>query len=322
YMVPSFLVYLAQLPLTPNGKLDRKALPAPDASKSQQAYVAPQSELEQRIAAIWQDVLGLERIGLNDNFFELGGDSIISIQVVSRARQAGIRFTPKELFQHQTVQALAAVAQQGEAGAGIDQGPVTGELALLPIHQAFFDTAVPARQHWNQSVLLKPAQALDGALLEQALQALTVQHDALRLRFAHNNGQWQAHFAATAGENLLWQERTDDVEALANRAQRSLDLSNGPLLRGVLAQLENGEQRLLLVVHHLAVDGVSWRILFEDLQTAYSQLSRGEAVQLPAKTSSIKHWAEQLQAHARSGALDAELAYWQAQLRDAPVDLP
>ncbi len=110
YMVPAQLIFLDQLPLSPNGKLDRKALPKPDANLLQKAYVAPQSPLEQQIAAIWQDVLKLERVGLNDNFFELGGDSIISIQVVSRARQQGIAFTPKELFQHQTVQGLASVA--------------------------------------------------------------------------------------------------------------------------------------------------------------------------------------------------------------------
>ncbi|MEN8643078.1 phosphopantetheine-binding protein, partial [Pseudomonas sichuanensis] len=110
YMVPAHLLQLPALPLTPNGKLDRKALPLPDLESAQADYQAPATDLEQRIAAIWQDVLKLERIGARDNFFELGGDSIISLQVVSRARQAGIHFTPKQLFQHQTVQGLAAVA--------------------------------------------------------------------------------------------------------------------------------------------------------------------------------------------------------------------
>ncbi|MFJ4258068.1 amino acid adenylation domain-containing protein, partial [Pseudomonas monteilii] len=134
YMVPAYFMFLDALPLTPNGKLDRKALPQPDAGQLQQAYVAPVSALEQRIAAIWADVLKVEQVGLTDNFFELGGDSIISIQVVSRARQAGIHFTPKALFQHQTVQGLATVASEGEGGLSIDQGPVTGQALLLPIH--------------------------------------------------------------------------------------------------------------------------------------------------------------------------------------------
>ncbi|MGG7637882.1 condensation domain-containing protein, partial [Pseudomonas sp. ES1] len=322
YMVPAHLLQLDALPLTANGKLDRKALPAPDASQAQQAYVAPRSELEQRIAAIWQDVLKVERVGLADNFFELGGDSIISIQVVSRARQAGIRFTPKELFQHQTVQGLASVAQQGEAQAQIDQGPVQGEMPLLPIQQRFFEQAIPQRHHWNQSVLLAPAQPLDPALLEAALQALVAQHDALRLSFAQGADGWQARFVERAAQPLLWVRDCDDLEALGNQAQRSLDLANGPLLRAVLATLADGQQRLLLIVHHLVVDGVSWRVLFEDLQQAYQQLQAGQAVQLPAKTSSLKAWAERLAQYAQGDALQAELAYWREQLQDVPATLP
>lgn len=192
HMIPAHLLLLAQLPLTGNGKLNRSALPAPDASQAQQAYQAPRSELEQRLAAIWQDVLKLPQVGLNDNFFELGGDSIISIQVVSRARQAGIRLNPKDLFQHQTVQRLALVAQLGVEESTIDQRAVTGAAQLLPIQQQFFEDQIPERHHWNQSVLLKPRQALDAAKVEQVLRALVVHHDALRLSFAAHDGVWQA----------------------------------------------------------------------------------------------------------------------------------
>src|SRR5690606_14784883 len=183
YMVPAHLMFLEAWPLTGNGKLDRRALPRPDASQLQQAYVAPQSELEQRIAAIWAQVLKLEQVGLTDNFFELGGDSIISIQVVSRARQAGIRISPKDLFQHQTVQSLATGAQVGTAGTAPDQVALVGPTPLLPMQQLFFDSVQVQRHHWNQSVLLKPSQALDASLLERALQAVVAHHDALRLRF-------------------------------------------------------------------------------------------------------------------------------------------
>nr|WP_328821891.1 non-ribosomal peptide synthase/polyketide synthase [Pseudomonas carbonaria] len=314
YMVPAHLLFLDRLPLTPNGKLDRKALPQPDASQMQQAYVAPRTELEQRIAAIWQDVLKLERVGLADNFFELGGDSIISLQVVSRARQAGIQFTPKDLFQHQTVQGLAAVARRSE-GPVIDQGAVTGVLPLTPIQQWFFEAEIPERHHWNQSVLLKPGERIDPDHLRAALQALVEHHDALRLRFEQRNGAWQAEFQGVAPVDVLWTSHLADLaelEQVANEAQRSLSLENGPLLRAVLAELPGGSQRLLLVIHHLVVDGVSWRVLLEDLQRAYRSLG------LPAKTSSFKAWAEHLQAH----AFDGELAYWQAQLQDAVDELP
>ncbi|MEZ0198182.1 phosphopantetheine-binding protein, partial [Pseudomonas qingdaonensis] len=161
YMVPVHWVLMARLPLTPNGKVDRKALPLPDMSQARQAYVAPRSELEQQLAAIWQDVLKLEQVGLDDNFFELGGDSIVSIQVVGRARQAGIAFSPKDVFEQQTVQGLARVARRGAAQQQIDQGPVSGELHLLPAQAEFFALAIPERHHWNQSVLLDALQPLD-----------------------------------------------------------------------------------------------------------------------------------------------------------------
>ncbi|MGF6109832.1 non-ribosomal peptide synthase/polyketide synthase [Pseudomonas frederiksbergensis] len=327
HMVPAYLLLLERLPLTPNGKLDRKNLPKPDVSQLQQAYVAPQSALEQQLATIWQDVLKLDQVGLSDNFFELGGDSIISIQVVSRARQAGIRFTPKDLFQHQTIQALATVARLGEQAQLIDQGPVTGELALLPVQQVFFAQAIPERQHWNQAVMLKPTQTLDAAVLEQALGALITHHDGLRLSFVEQADGWQAQYRAInqQAEGIVWAVDVADaagLEAVTNEAQRSLNLENGPLVRAVLANLDDGSQRLLLAIHHLVVDGVSWRILFDDLQTAYRQLSAGEPLQLPAKTSAAKAWAEQLQTYARSAPLQQELAYWQQQLQGADVALP
>ncbi|SDZ66206.1 non-ribosomal peptide synthetase [Pseudomonas sp. NFIX28] len=325
YMVPTYLLFLEALPLTPNGKLDRKALPKAEASQMQQVYVAPQTELEQQLAAIWADVLKLEQVGLTDNFFELGGDSIISIQVVSRARQAGIRFSPRDLFQYQTVQGLASVAEQGEGGLQIDQGLVQGDSALLPVQQWFFAEPMSERHHWNQSVLLKPARPLDAGVLEPALQALVLQHDALRLGFVEQAQGWTARYREASEQPLLWQVTVADAQELQQqglRAQRSLDLQQGPLLRAVLFTLGDGSQRLLLAIHHLVVDGVSWRILLEDLQQSLGQLAAGQALKLPAKTSSTQAWAEQLQAYAASPALQQELGYWQAQLADADASLP
>jgi len=328
YMVPTYFMFLADMPLTPNGKLDRKGLPQPDASLLQQAYVAPQSELEHQLAAIWADVLRVPQVGLNDNFFELGGDSIISIQVVSRARQAGIRFTPKDVFLHQTVQSLAGVARQGVEGPSISQAALSGEAMLLPIQQAFFADEIAERHHWNQSVVLQPHERLDPATLIQALQALIVHHDALRSQFHSGTHGWQSVYRGAEqhqADVVLWQSRLHDIDgltALGEEAQRSLNLSHGPLMRAVLAQLNDGSQRLLLVIHHLVVDGVSWRVLLEDLQTAYRQLTRGAAVVLPAKTSSTRDWAQRLQQYAQGEALRLELEGWQARLQGAEADLP
>jgi hypothetical protein len=251
---------------------------------------------------------------LDDNFFELGGDSIISIQVVSRARQAGIRLSPRDLFQYQSVRSLALVATFEQA-ASIDQGPVSGEVMLTPVQQSFFAQAIPVREHWNQSLLLIPRKALEPARLDAALTQVINHHDALRLRFVEQAEGWQQTHAAPIAAPGLWQSHaSDDTElaALCEAAQRSLDLEQGPLLRAALVSMADGTQRLLLVVHHLVVDGVSWRILLEDLQQAYG------AAPLPAKTCAYQVWARQLQAHAQT--LNAQLAYWQAQTADA--DLP
>ncbi|HDQ9493825.1 TPA: non-ribosomal peptide synthase/polyketide synthase [Pseudomonas aeruginosa] len=327
YMLPAHLLFLACMPLTPNGKLDRKGLPKPSADQQQRDYQAPRSEVERQLATIWAEVLKLEQVGLADNFFEIGGDSIISLQVVSRARQLGIHFTPKMLFEAQTIGALAPLAESGTQVLAIDQGPVTGVTPLLPIQQGFFAEEVAERHWWNQSVLLEAREPLDARLLEQALRGVLAHHDALRLSFAREAAGWTArHRGVEEGAAaLLRVARVADLaalRALADEVQRSLDLADGPLLRALLATFDDGSQRLLLVIHHLVVDGVSWRILFEDLQTAYRQLLAGQAVELPAKTSAFRDWAERLQAFAGDGGLDGELAYWQGQLQGASSDLP
>ncbi|WP_285420565.1 non-ribosomal peptide synthetase [Pseudomonas sp. efr-133-TYG-5] len=324
YMVPTHLILLASMPLTANGKLDRRALPAPDPELNRQDYVAPSNELEQTLAQIWCEVLNVEQVGLNDNFFELGGDSILSIQVVSRARQQGIHFSPRDLFQHQTVQTLAAVASRSETVTA-EQGLVSGESRLTPIQHWFFDSEIPQRQHWNQALLLEPTARLEPHRLEQALLALIEQHDALRLRFTEVNGAWQATHRPVTDAAVLWPVRVpsmDTCAALFADAQRSLDLAQGPLLRAVLVDGPDGQQRLFIAIHHLVVDGVSWRVLLDDLQTVYRQLDADQSVKLPAKTSAFKDWAARLQAYAGSESLREELAWWQAQLAGPNADLP
>ena len=324
YMVPAHLIVLQSMPLTANGKLDRRALPEPDPEANRQAYVAPRSELEHSLAAIWCAVLNVEQVGLDDNFFELGGDSILSIQVVSRARQAGIHFSPRDLFQHQTVQSLAAVATRSELIIA-EQGLLTGPSGLTPIQHWFFDTDIPARQHWNQALMLKPLQLLDAHRLEQALLAVLEHHDALRLSFTPRDAQWHAEHLGVPEGGVLLQAQVRDMQActaLFTDTQRSLDLAQGPLLRALLVDGPQGQQRLLIAIHHLVVDGVSWRVLLEDLQNVYRQLSEGQSVSLPAKTSALRDWAARLQAYAHSESLREELSLWQAQLAGPTVALP
>ncbi|KQM47507.1 non-ribosomal peptide synthetase [Pseudomonas sp. Leaf15] len=324
YMVPAHLIVLDSMPLTANGKLDRRALPQPDPEANRQTYVAPRNELEQSLAAIWCAVLKVQQVGLDDNFFELGGDSILSIQVVSRARQAGIHFSPRDLFQHQTVQTLAAVATRSEQVTA-EQGLLTGSSGLTPIQHWFFDTEIPHRQHWNQALLLKPLQLLEPHRLEQALLAVLEHHDALRLSFSKRDAQWHAEHLAVPQGGVLMQAQVRDMQdctALFTDTQRSLDLEHGPLLRALLVDGPQGQQRLLIAIHHLVVDGVSWRVLLEDLQTVYRQLSDGQSVSLPAKTSALRDWAARLRAYAGSESLREELSLWQEQLAGPAVELP
>ncbi|KAF2410814.1 non-ribosomal peptide synthase domain TIGR01720/amino acid adenylation domain-containing protein [Pseudomonas antarctica] len=324
YMVPAHLIVLDSMPLTANGKLDRRALPQPDPEANRQHYVAPRNELEHSLAAIWCAVLNVQQVGLDDNFFELGGDSILSIQVVSRARQAGIHFSPRDLFQHQTVQTLAAVATRSEQVAA-EQGVLTGSSGLTPIQHWFFDTDIPNRQHWNQALLLKPLQLLDPHRLEQALLAILEHHDALRLSFTPRDAHWHAEHLAVPQGGVLMQAQVRDMQqcsALFTDTQRSLDLEHGPLLRALLVDGPQGQQRLLIAIHHLVVDGVSWRVLLEDLQTVYRQLSDGQSVSLPAKTSALRDWAARLQAYANSESLREELTVWQDQLAGPAAALP
>jgi amino acid adenylation domain-containing protein/non-ribosomal peptide synthase protein (TIGR01720 family) len=321
YMVPAQTVLIEQMPLSPNGKLERKRLPAPTAQISQRAFEAPRSEHEQVLAQIWQDVLGVVQVGRQDNFFELGGDSIISIQVVSRARRAGLSLQPRDLFQQQTLQALAAVVKE-QAAPLAQQGPVDGVQKLTPIQRWFFDEPIPQRAHWNQAVLLTPRETLDLPRLQSALQRVLKQHDALRLRFSLVDGQWSARYVGADSADvidMLWTARVANeasLESVCDEAQRSLSLQDGPLLRVALIAQADGSQRLLLVIHHLAVDGVSWRVLLEDLQAAY----QGE--ELPPKTSAFQAWAEKLDTYARSATAADELSWWQAQLAGASDSLP
>jgi len=332
YMVPTAFVILNAIPLTPNGKVDYKALPAPEiAPELEKIYVAPRTPEEEQLAKIWAEVLGLKQVGIDDNFFELGGDSILSIQVISKANQVGLQLTPKHLFEHQTIAQLAAIAETTDS-IKTETGLVTGEVPLTPIQHWFFAQNLPDPHHWNQSVLLEVWQNLDFQILEQVVKRSLQHHDALRLRFQPTENGWQQVNAApdeivpVTRVDLSGQSEVEQEKAIASTAaelQASLNLSAGPLMR--VAYFDLGEDklaRLLIIIHHLVVDGVSWRILLEDLQTAYQQLSQGEEIQLPAKTTAFKQWAEKLSEYAYSPGLQSELEYWQNQTQKQIIYLP
>ncbi|MEO0539739.1 MAG: amino acid adenylation domain-containing protein [Cyanobacteria bacterium P01_A01_bin.105] len=305
YMVPAVVVPLRAFPLNANGKIDRQALPAPS-RRSEVEQTAASTTAEQTLVGIWQDLLRVETIGIHDNFFELGGDSILSIQVIARANQAGLQLTPRQLFEHQTIAGLAAVAGTATA-AKAEQGPIGGVAPLTPIQHRFFEQAVDNRNHWNQALLLEARESLKPDLLEQALNHLIQYHDALRLRFQRQDDRWQAVHGDHRPLSLQRIDATDcaDVETQivthADALQTSLNITDGPLMGAAWFDFGPARSaRLLVVVHHLVIDGVSWRVLLEDLQTVYGQLQSGVAIALPPKTTSFQQWGKHLVTYSQS----------------------
>jgi amino acid adenylation domain-containing protein/non-ribosomal peptide synthase protein (TIGR01720 family) len=328
YMVPAAFVVLDALPLLPNGKIDRRALPAPDEVARVEVggdFVAPEGAVETELSRIWAALLRVPRVGVHDNFFELGGDSIVGIQMVARAAQAGIRLTPRQVFLHPTIAALAAEA--GAAPAVVaEQGPVTGPVIATPIQRWWMEQRFASPHHWNQAVFFEVRERLDAPALEAALGAILAHHDALRLRL----GADDALFIAPPGDPPpIWRidlegvapaERRVTIEQVAADAQGSLDLASGPIVRVVVFDLgPDAPSRLLFVIHHLAVDGVTWRFLTEDLWSAYRQALRGSPPKLPPKTTSFQRWAARLAEHARARDVEGERAHW-IEVAHAPVD--
>jgi non-ribosomal peptide synthase protein (TIGR01720 family) len=294
-------------------------------------YVAPQNEIEQTLADIWQEILGIEQIGIYDNFFELGGDSLLSIQITTKANKAGLRITNQHLFEYPAIAQLAEVVGKKQTVVS-EQGLLEGTLPLTPIQHWFFEQNLLDQHHWNQGILLEVQQPLKPAIMEEVVQHLLAHHDALRLRFVPEEPSWQ-QFYDRPGTRLsfkqvdLSQLSSESQESAFEEAvadlQASLNISSGPLIQVALFDLGSGKpQRLLLIIHHLAVDISSWRILLEDLETAYHQIDQKNAIQLPLKTTSLKQWSQQLIKYAQSQQLQAEQAYWLSASRKRVLPLP
>nr|WP_227106804.1 non-ribosomal peptide synthetase [Chromobacterium rhizoryzae] len=329
YMLPAQWIALRQWPVGPNGKTDRAALPAPQTDAASPARDrAPDTPQERALAAIWQQVLGREDIGADDNFFQLGGDSILGLQIVAQARQAGLALAARDIFSHPTVAELAAQVRPARPEAELPEIPSGAPLPLTPAQHWFFErlSALPRPGHWNQALLLSVAAGVSAPALRDALLRLEQSHDAFRLRFAAGADGWRQHYAPReALREEDWLERVDlsalpaaeraaAIEARAEAAQRALDLERGPLLRAVHFDCGDGEAgRLLLLIHHLIVDGVSWRVLLQDL----AGLLAGVAP--PPARVGFGHWA--LRPRAPSAE---ERAYWldQARLAADAVRVP
>ncbi len=325
YMVPAYFVQLDNFPLTNNGKIDRSALPDP-VIHSEVEYVEPRNEIERVLVEVWRDLFRMDQVSIHDHFFLLGGDSIKTMQLAARLNEFGLKLMVQDVFKYPTIAQLSdhiVVKESNEE----ELPPVEGEVPLSPIQQWFFDSKFIAPNHWNQAVMLKATNKLDEKALELVMEQLVIHHDALRMVYKELEGNvvqinLAADKPAPATLETIDLSHYDHTESklfariiqLSNEAQQSFDLENGPLIKAV-HMTTNHSSYVLLVIHHLVVDGVSWRILLEDLASGYELAINGHNVRFPSKSTSYKVWSERLRQDASQYMhWDKEETYWLKQL--------
>ncbi|WP_426094745.1 amino acid adenylation domain-containing protein [Flavobacterium sp. DSR2-3-3] len=318
YMVPNFFVAMDAIPLTGNGKVDRKLLPnveENDLIKTE--YVAPRSEEEKVLASVWSDILKYEKIGVKDSFYNLGGDSIKSILIISRLRQLGYTLKIDQILRNPVLEDLARFIVVTTNV--IDQKEVEGEAALTPIQRYFFESeTIPNKNYYNQAVILKSKEALEPSVLNSSIDSLVTHHDALRMVYKHIDNRWSQFNKNTSGIHykINFYDLTEDADELTalntigNELQSTFDIGSGDLFHVGHFRMSDGD-RLVLIIHHLVIDGVSWRILLEDLSNLYSSYKSENEAKLPAKTDSFKRWASLQKDFAKGKEMQAERGYWE-----------
>ncbi|MGB0524987.1 MAG: amino acid adenylation domain-containing protein, partial [Flammeovirgaceae bacterium] len=334
YMIPRVMMELESFPTNFSGKVAVDQLPDPVMSELiDSKHVAPRSTVEKQLATIWQELLGLEAVGIHDNFFELGGDSIITIQVVSRAKRFSLQLKPRDLFEAQTIEKLAGVVEKRSKLIVGEQGLLTGDVPLMPIQQQWFaEGEYPEMSHFNQDMLLSLDKALLEAHLAEAVRALTTHHDALRFKYTKHENGWQQTYGSHEGQvsvvnlqDVQADQLPQEIEATCTQYQQSLSIEHGELVRWVLIQTPESEayNRLFICIHHLAVDGVSWRILLDDLERSLKAVSTNQPIELGAKGSSYRAFVEALTNYATQDRIVDEQAYWKEMGKNTlplPVD--
>ncbi|PJN82852.1 non-ribosomal peptide synthetase [Bacillus velezensis] len=313
YMLPGFMMQIDALPLTPNGKLDAKALPELNALAGQE-YMPPRTKTEKVITDIFEEILGISPVGIEDSFFELGGDSIKAIKAVSKLREKGYKLSFAALMYQQTPRKIGENIQMGEVNQVYEQGEINGESPLTPIQLEFFNKNHVVPNHYNQALMLRSDEPFDIPSLKTAITEIIKHHDALRNVY---DGQRQITLSTEESKLYDWYEKdytkvqdvSKEIEYASDKLQASIDLATGPLVKVGLFHSDSGDH-LLICVHHLVIDGVSWRILLEDLFSGYRQIQETSKITLPMKTASYKEWANALTQYAKSEVLSDEIAYW------------
>lgn len=322
YMVPSLIMQIEKMPLTPNFKIDRQKLSEMEMEKKNETdFIAPVSEIEQSLAKIFGEALGSENVSMSDNFFAMGGDSIIGIQIVSQANRNGITITLKQLFNQHSIAGLASVAKK-TAPVIADQGVVSGNIDLTPIHKWFFEQQFNHISHYNQSVILNVDASFEPRYMEKALLKVLGHHDVFRMRVRQNGNDYEEYIplSTTILPNFTIEDFTEVAETAAFKSnlladmaqvQANLDIFKGPILLARYYNLGNNKESILfLAAHHLIIDGFSWRILLEDLSFVYKKLVLGHPFELPKKTASYKDWAAAAMSYSSSATLAKEIPFW------------
>lgn len=322
YMQPKHIQVLDGLPVNENGKLDKKQLPSIVMITDEQV-TREMNAHEQALAAVWQSLLHVEQVSIKDHFFRLGGDSILTIQLVSRAKQLGILFTVRDVFHYPVLADLVANAKFAQQSAPNQIVTFVGKQPLTPIQNWFFSLNHPKDGHFNQSILLRATKVIDLKQCNEAMQRLVVAHDVLRSAFDKKDKTQIYHntdeIAALCDKNVVSVSVTDDnaLENLLNSSQASLDIYTDSLWKCVLINFQDGSQQVLMVIHHLLIDGVSWRILLQD----FNALLQDTNVSLP-ETTKYSQWSQFLQDYTHSDTLKNERSYWQQQLELAQSIFP
>jgi len=331
YAIPSRFVAVERLPRTAAGKLDRKALLHTAGTEIASTTVTrgptpPRTDLEAKLAAIWRDVLKVDDIGVDDDFFEIGGDSLLSIRVIARAGREGIRIAPERFFERATIAHMAASVRANGAHAPSNgaRAPVVnavGDAPLTPIQHWFLDAIPTHRDRWNQSYLLESGHALDAGQLRAVVRELVTHHDALRLRLTCRDGEWRQEFAAPDDDvpfrvvvlgGVLPSQWGQHVADECDREHGALRIEAERLFRCVVFEGAGGWRRILLVGHHLVLDGVSWTVILEDFAMLVTQAANGQRLALPARTAPARAWAMALADLAATPAIASAAAHWLA----------
>lgn len=322
YMVPQYFVEVETIPLSANGKVDTKALPEiQDDDLIKTTYIAPRTAQEKMIAVTWGKVLKQTNVGIKDNFYHLGGDSIKAIMVVSGLKQQGYSLKVDLLLKYPVLEDLATLLEIKNNT--IEQGTVIGNVALTPIQYDFFENNfISNKNHFNQSILLHSKEELHTEKLTASIHALVKHHDALRMTFKKEDTSWTQFNADVS--NLIdavtfYDVRNEEnelkaIQSIGNQLQSSFVLEQGNLLRLAHFRSNKGDF-IALIAHHLVMDGVSWRILIEDLAALYKNELLSTKDALPMKTDSYKNWAEALQIYPHEFKLQKERSYWKHQLQ-------